>query len=77
MKNNIKVIFSDLFGVLIGPNYIHLTNYICDVTKEEPDTVYKQVFDEDSMSFIRGELSFNQYFTDMFCMYCDYDMCIF
>ena len=62
MKNNIKVIFADLFGVLIGPNYSNLINYIQDITKEKSDIIYKLVFDEDSMNFIRGEISFNQYF---------------
>ena len=58
MNNNIKIIFSDLFGVLIGPDYSDLINYIAGVTNETKENVYKHVFDEKSMHFIRGEISF-------------------
>tara|TARA_B100000029_G_scaffold473116_1_gene514216 strand:+ start:257 stop:859 length:603 start_codon:yes stop_codon:yes gene_type:complete len=63
MTHNIKVIFSDLFGVLIGPDYTDLINYINEVTDETEEKIYQHVFDEASMNFIRGEISFNQYFS--------------
>ena len=63
MEHNIKVIFSDLFGVLIGPDYTDLINYIYKTTGETKEKIYKHVFDEESMNFIRGEISFNQYFS--------------
>ena len=62
MKNNIKVIFSDLFGVLVGPDYSNLIKYISGVTGETNEKIYRYVFDETSMHFIRGEISFKQYF---------------
>ena len=63
MNNSIKVIFSDLFGVLVGPDYSALIDYIKSVTGETKGNIYKHVFDEESMPFIRGEISFEQYFT--------------
>ena len=63
MNNSIKVIFSDFFGVLVGPDYSALIDYINSVTGETKGNIYKHVFDEESMHFIRGEISFEQYFT--------------
>ena len=65
MTHNIKVIFSDLFGVLIGPDYTDLINYINQVTGETKEKIYQHVFDEKSMDYIRGEISFSQYFSNV------------
>ena len=46
MTHNIKVIFSDLFGVLVGPDYTDLINYINQVTGETKEKIYQHVFDE-------------------------------
>ena len=62
-KNDIKVIFSDLFGVLVGPDYSEVLTYVQDVTQQSFDIVYQQVFDDDSMHLIRGEISFEAFFT--------------
>ena len=65
MSPNIKVIFSDLFGVLLGPNYIKLINYIKSKTGEHNIKVYHKLFDEENMKFVRGELSFDDYFISL------------
>jgi len=61
-KNLIRVIFSDLFGVLIGPNYSQLVQYVKDVTSEDDEIIYSILFDEENMRFIRGEIDFKKYF---------------
>ena len=43
MTHNIKVIFSDLFGVLVGPDYTDLINYINQVTGETKEKIYQHV----------------------------------
>ena len=65
MTHNIKVIFSDLFGVLVGPDYTDLINYINQVTGETKEKIYQHVFDEKSMDYIRGAISFSQYFSNV------------
>jgi len=65
MKKKIKVIFSDLFGVLIGPDYSDLINYIIKTTNQPSDEIYKNIFDEENMRLLRGEISYNQYFSSL------------
>ena len=62
MNKNIKIIFSDLFGVLIGPNYKELISYIHTKTNMDKSDLYDLLFDEDSMRFLRKEINLYQYF---------------
>lgn len=57
-----KVFFVDLFGVLLGPDYSELIEYIFSKTNESKINIYQKVFDENSMKFFRREISFETYF---------------
>ena len=63
IAKDIKVIFSDLFGVLIGPDYTDVLGYIKTTTKQPIDILYQKIFDEDSMHLLRGEISLEHFFS--------------
>ena len=61
-KNNYSIIFSDLFGVLLGPDYSDVINYIQNITHQPFNEIYSKLFDESSMRLIRGEIDLKFYY---------------
>tara|TARA_B100000029_G_C17470899_1_gene921928 strand:- start:185 stop:808 length:624 start_codon:yes stop_codon:yes gene_type:complete len=64
-KNNYSIIFSDLFGVLLGPDYSDVINYIQNITHQPFNEIYSKLFDESSMRLIRGEIDLKFYFNQL------------
>ena len=61
--NNHKVIFFDLFGVLLGLDYSKIINYIYSVTGINAKEInYDILFGEYCMKLERGEIDFDAYF---------------
>ena len=60
--DNIKVIFIDLFGVLIGSDHTRILEYVISCTTNKKLDIYKILFGEKCMELERGEINFSQYF---------------
>ena len=64
-NHSIKVIFSDLFGVLLGPDYSDVLHYVQKTTKQPINKIYSRVFDDTSMQLLRGEIDFAFFFNQL------------
>jgi len=62
LMQNIKIIFIDLFGVLIGADNTQILNYVQSCSSNEKTSVYHVLFGEKCMELERSEINFNQYF---------------
>ena len=59
---NVKNIFIDLFGVLIGVDNTQVLNYVQSCSVCDNTEIYHVLFGEKCMELERGEINFNQYF---------------
>ena len=59
---NIKIIFVDLFGVLIGADNTQILNYVQSNSSNGKTEVYNILFGEKCMELERFEINFEQYF---------------
>jgi len=64
---NIKIIFIDLFGVLIGADNTQILSYIQSCSSNEKTDVYHVLFGEKCMELERAEINFDQYFQYVQC----------
>jgi len=64
-KSNFKVIFSDLFGVLLGPDYSDVVDYIQNTTQQPFNEIYSKLFDESSMRLLRDEIDLMFFFRQL------------
>ena len=59
---NVKIIFVDLFGVLIGADNTQILNYVQSNSSNDKTEVYNILFGEKCMELERSEINFEQYF---------------
>ena len=59
---NVKIIFVDLFGVLIGADNTQILNYVHSNSSNSKIEVYDILFGEKCMKLERSEINFEQYF---------------
>ena len=59
---NIKIIFIDLFGVLLGADNTQILNYVQSCSSNGKKDVYHILFGEKCMELERAEINFDQYF---------------
>ncbi|MBI64930.1 MAG: hypothetical protein CMG64_01370 [Candidatus Marinimicrobia bacterium] len=62
LMQNIKIIFVDLFGVLIGADNVQVLNYVQSNSSKSKTEVYNILFGEKCMELERSEINFHQYF---------------